>query len=187
MHTGWAAALALAGPAREPVVLDRREVEMIAGSDPEKPPYVYHAGRNLDLRAAEKLVRESAAVSRKKAEAAVREVVAALAGEGYEIVAAALPVSDRAVSAPLESILASHALIHAAEGELYRGAIREAVQEVGIEVRTVRAKEIPARAAAALGIPEAKIADWLARLGRAAGKPWAKDQKDACLAAVIAL
>jgi hypothetical protein len=34
---------------------------------------------------------------------------------------------------------------------------------------------------------EAKVGDWLDEIGRAAGRPCAKDQKDACLAALLAL
>jgi hypothetical protein len=187
VHTGWAAALALGGPAREPEVLDRRRVEMILGSDPGKPPYVYHAARALDLRGAEKLVREYTAVSRKKADAAVKEMVAALKERDMEVVAGAVLVADKGTTPSLEAILASHTLIHAAEGEMYRSVIRDAIGAAGIAARDVRAKEVKARAAAALGTTEAKLGDWLERIGRAAGKPWAKDQKDACLAALLAL
>jgi hypothetical protein len=42
------------------------------------------------------------------------------------------------------------------------------------------------RAAAALRLSEGALATELARIGRAAGRPWSKDHRQACLAALIA-
>jgi hypothetical protein len=185
VHTGWAALVAAAGPVGAPLVVDRRRVEMIVGGDPGKPPYVYHAARNLDLRAAERLVREWTEVSRTKARAAVRAAIADL--EGCEVVAASILVSDRALAADLQAILQSHTLIHAAEGELYRSAIRNAAEAAGLPVVEVRTKEVHGKAARTFGMSESKVAQLLAQIGKAAGKPWAKDYKEAWLAALIAL
>jgi hypothetical protein len=102
-------------------------------------------------------------------------------------VAGALAVKDKALNAPLRAILASHALIHAAEGELFRGAIGSALEAGGIEVKHPRASEVRERAAAALGLDPDELDGWLAKVGRTAGRPWAKDHKEACLAALIAL
>jgi len=185
VHTGWAALLAAAGSLESPLVLDRRRVEMIAGSDPGKPPYVYHAAQNVDLRAAERLVREWTAVSLAKARTAVRAAIADL--EAYEVVAASILVSDRALTANLEAILQSHALIHAAEGELYRSSIRQAAESAGLRVVEVRTKQVHRQTATTLGISESKLVQHLAQIGKAVGKPWAKDHKEAFLAALIAL
>jgi hypothetical protein len=37
-----------------------------------------------------------------------------------------------------------------------------------------------------LGIPEGRLMETIARLGKSAGPPWGKDQKSAALAAMIA-
>jgi hypothetical protein len=58
---------------------------------------------------------------------------------------------------------------------------------VSAESPEVHAKELSARAAATLGIPAGQVSRQLAAIGRAAGRPWAKDHKESCLAGLIAL
>lgn len=183
VHTGWAALVAVAGTGSSSVVLQRRRVELFPG------PYrfAYHAAQKLDLPAAERLVRETAQTSGSNAETALRAALEALGAESYDVVGAGLPVGARPVSEPLETILQSHARVHAAEGELYRSSVRDASTALGLPVTEVRARELPARAARALGVSAGSLDELLARVGRAAGRPWAKDQRDACLAAWIAL
>jgi hypothetical protein len=187
VHTGWAAMVAVSGPATSAAVLDRRRLVMIPGSDPESPRFVYHAARELQLEPAERLIRESAELSHGRAKAALQAVVEELGTREYQTVAVGIIVGNRPLSAALDAILKSHSLVHAAEGELFREAIRSASRTVGIPIAEVRAKDLHARAATALGVSDGRVAQVLARIGRAAGKPWAKDQKDACLAALSAL
>jgi hypothetical protein len=169
------------------VIRDRRRLEMIPGHDPDKPPFVYHAARALTPAGAERLVRESADVSLARATAAIRIAVHGIENNPRDVVATGILVGDRALSASLEAILQSHALVHAAEGELFRRAIRDASEALGIPVIEVRARDLRARAATALGASADAIAALLVQIGKAAGRPWTKDQKDACLAARIAL
>jgi hypothetical protein len=178
VHTGWAAMVAADDGA---AVVERRTIEMIAGHDPEAPPFVYHAARALPLARAERLVRDAAEQSCAKAKAAL----AALALG--KIARAAIVVGDRPAPArTLEQILASHAAIHTAEGALFRAAIADACAARKIAVVEVRAGELRARAAERLEIAVAGLDERLAAIGRAAGRPWAKDQKVAFLAALVA-
>src|SRR5215510_585205 len=85
-HTGWAAMIAVAGPAGSPSVARRGRVDMILGSVPGEPPYVYHAAAKLDLRAAERMIAEAAELSTAKAGAALAAVLAELREEGKEVV-----------------------------------------------------------------------------------------------------
>ena len=185
-HTGWAAMIAVSGSATSPVILDRRRIEMIPGSDPEAPPFVYHAARELDRNGAERFVQEASELSRIKAMGALEVVVGELRNRHYEVVGSGIVVRQP-LAASLEAILKSHSRIHAAEGELFRGAIRKASEALKIPVTEVRAGELQERGAKALGTSLAKLPQHLATIGRAAGRPWAKDQKDALLAAVLAL
>jgi hypothetical protein len=169
------------------LVLDRRRLEMIPGHDPGKPPFVYHAARELPPSGAERLVRESADVSRARATAAIRMAVDEIENDQRAVVATGILVGDRALSVRLEAILRSHAMVHAAEGELFRGAIRDASEALGIPVIEVRPRDLRARAALVLGTSPDAVAPLLAQIGKAAGPPWTKDQKEACLAARIAL
>jgi hypothetical protein len=78
-------------------------------------------------------------------------------------------------------------LVHAAEGELYRRVLVRACEACGIRALPIPAKEIELRAAGALGIAPAGLPARLAALGKHAGRPWARDQKESALAAWIAL
>jgi hypothetical protein len=186
VHTGWAAMISIAGPVVSPMILERRRVEMIAGSDPESPPFVYHAARKLPLRGAERFIREAAELSLSKALAALEVAVAELGKRHYEVVASGIIVGDRPLQATLETILKSHSLIHAAEGELFRVAVKRASQALRVPVCEIRARDLRSRAAELLGMSPSEVPQRLASIGRSAGRPWAKDQKDSLLAALLA-
>src|SRR5437868_5792023 len=78
---------------------------------------------------------------------------------------------------PLERILNSHPLLHAAEGQMSREALSRAAEAEGLPVIHVA----PERAAS-----EAVVAA-VDRIGRIAGPPWAADQGHAAAAAWAAL
>jgi hypothetical protein len=183
-HTGWAAVVALCGPAGSAEVFAKRRIEMATTFDEGA---VYHKSQELPLARADALIRSS----EEKFERIAREALAALVAElrtaGCETVASVLVGGAGKALPPLESIVKSHALVHAAEGELYRRVLRRASEACHIPVLEIPAKEIGARAARALGIAPAQLTARLAALGKAAGRPWARDQKDSALAAWVAL
>ncbi|MBS2030477.1 MAG: hypothetical protein JST54_21420 [Deltaproteobacteria bacterium] len=179
VHTGWAALVAVS---QTHEVVDRRRVEMIPGSDPEAPPFVYHAARHLPLAKAERFLHGQQDLARSRA----REALQAMARD-FKLVAAAIPVGERPVTSPLASILANHSLIHAAEGVLYRQVIREALEELKIDVCEIPTKQLTSRAAKVLKVSEPELVEQVVTTGRAAGRPWAKDQQQAFMAALIAL
>lgn len=182
-HTGWAAVVALAGPADAPAVVAKRRVEM-ASTFAEGA--VYHVGQELPLARAEELIRSS----EERFERLAREALAALASElrtaGCEPVASVVLGGARALP-PLASILRSHPLVHAAEGELYRRVLLGASQACGIPARLLPAARVLPLAASALRVSPASLSVRLAALGKASGRPWARDQKEAALAAWIDL
>ena len=72
---------------------------------------------------------------------------------------------------PLEAIMRSHAMIHTAEGELWRALFAEACASCGLAVTRI------ARA------PSAKAERWLAAGRERLGAPWTAEIKAAALAA----
>jgi hypothetical protein len=187
VHTGWAALVAVSGPVASPAVVDRSRLEMIPGTDPARPRFVFHAAQELPLAEARRLVERSAALARTQARAALQAALDALATGDHRVVGGAVIGGNRPLTATLETILESHALVHSAEGALFREAIADALRAAGLPVTEVPAKELQPRAARALGLSSAKVAELMARLGKQAGRPWAKDQRDACLAALLNL
>jgi len=87
----------------------------------------------------------------------------------------------------LESILASHALAHAAEGRLYQGALLQGAESRGLDTIAVPKRSIWEQGESALGIGRDELQHWIDQLRREVGPPWAQDQKLAALAAWIAL
>ena len=89
--------------------------------------------------------------------------------------------------ASLETILASHALIHAAEGEMFRKAIIDACAAKDLAIINFPGTTLNDDGAALLGLTAAKLRDRLAAFGKALGPPWGQDQKEATLVAWLAL
>ena len=86
-----------------------------------------------------------------------------------------------------DEILAVHFRMHKAEGVLFRDALARAAAECGLKVVAIPEKRLAEEAERALRTPMETVQKSLARLGKPIGPPWGKDQRDAALAAAIAL
>ncbi len=109
-----------------------------------------------------------------------------LASLGYRLDRCTILQASGRTLPVLEKILAAHALIHTADGELFRGAIAEAAQHLKIRA-IVRERGLMERASLTLKIPAPQIPKRLATLGKALGPPWSQDEKLAALTAWLAL
>ena len=185
-HSGWAAAVAITGPRNTPAVILRRRIEMVdrgaaGGAQP------YHASVGLDLREARQIVTAAAARAVSLAAAALRGIIEDLRGLGHEAAGCGLLLAAGRPLPALESVLASHALIHTAEGELFREALRAASQACSQPLVAVKERDLFTRAAADLHLPDVQIAERLAAMGRDIGPPWRQDEKYAAAVAWLAL
>jgi len=151
----------VSGSASSPVVLDRRRVELI---DPPLPRQPYHAVAEAGFPRA--VIDQVADAARRAASAALSSVDRA---DALGVVA-----TERRLPASLDQVLASHALLHAAEGHLFERAVMEAADDAGLPVHVVDPKSVQVSAA-------------VDALGRAIGPPWQKDHKWATTAALTAL
>jgi hypothetical protein len=184
-HSGWAALVAVAGPVSAPVVVDRRRLELCDASFPRQP---YHAAENLTAAKAEALVSRSLETADRLAASAVAAAVETRRKDGQEIAGAGLLLSSsRPLPKELAKVLASHALIHSAEGEMYRDVLRSGCEKAGVEVAGWRERDIVADAAERLKLAPEAIQARLAALGKPLGPPWTQDQKLASLAAWLVL
>jgi hypothetical protein len=185
-HSGWAAAVAVSGPPSAPEVVHRRRIEIADAEDPDaKQPY--HAAEGLDLGDAERLVRRCTQTSQRLARAAVGTTLTELRAAGHSVVGCGLLQGSGRALPGLAGILASHALIHTAEGQLFRDILTEAGRHHGLPVVEVRERELMARCAVDLGLSADKLTRRLAEMGRALSPPWRQDEKLATLAAWLAL
>jgi hypothetical protein len=185
-HSGWAALVAVAGSAAGIEIVARRRIEL---ADPALPgsKQPYHVAEGRPPHEARALLDRLEASTEGLARKAFDEVLRELAGESRKPrVCGLLAASGRPLPA-LESILASHALIHAADGEHFRNALSRASEHFRLRVLRIREKEVLERASGALALSAEALGRRLAELGRAVGPPWTQDQKLAALAGWIAL
>ena len=108
-------------------------------------------------------------------------------GKGAVVRACGVVVGAFPGRARLESILASHALAHAAEGQLYQRALLQSAESRGLDTIAIPKRSIWEQGEAALGVAEDELRHRIDQLRREVGPPWAQDQKLAALAAWIAL
>jgi hypothetical protein len=118
---------------------------------------------------------------------AFKSVIDELRRKNYEAVACGVVLGSGRVLPALDKILASHALIHTAEGEFYRNALVEASEHCGLTVKGVKERELFEIGAAQLHLSIKQLERCIAELGRPIGPPWTQDQKYAALAAWLTL
>jgi hypothetical protein len=183
-HSGWAALVAVGGTARAPQVLARARVEMAGDPEANQP---YHAAEGMALPAAEKLIDRFARAAREGATRGLGAALQDVSRQGFEV-AGAIVLSARGRPLPgLAAVLASHALIHTADGEHFREALCAAGAHHHLRVTRVREVDLVAAAAAALGRPGAELQRVVSSWGKPLGPPWTQDQKLSALAAWMAL
>lgn len=185
-HSGWAALVAVAGTPRSPAVLIRRRIELV---DPEVPgaKQPYHEAEGKKLPKAREIIHRCASDAKRLARKAFREAAAELEKNGHRVAGCGLLLASGRPLPPLEAILASHALIHTADGELFRDALAAASEDSGVPVTRVREKELLPRVTADLRISADELQLAIRELGRSLGPPWTQDEKYAALAGWLAL
>jgi len=186
VHSGWSAAVAVSLEGREPVLLCRKRPQLVKvfNYDFRQP---YHTAKKTSLPEARQFISQVQSQAVELACGALREIQAELKPAGYRLVAAALLLASGRALPTLENILASHALIHTADGELFREGIVEACARCRLRLLRVKEKGLMAEAARSMRISEAALRKRVTQLGRPLGAPWSQDEKFATLAAWLAL
>jgi hypothetical protein len=186
MHSGWGVLVAVSGDAASPEVLDRRRIVTI---DPEirGSSQPYHHAVNLGLPEAERYLANCAAISERLAFVAIGELLKELEARGCRMAGAAVLLASGRPLPPLGKILASHPLIHTAEGEFFRNAVSKACERLKIPVTGVRERDLEQQAKTTSGKAASGIQRRISTLGGSLGPPWTKDHKTAALAAATLL
>ena len=185
-HSGWAVTVVVAGPLKVPSVIDRRRIEI---ADPATPGSTqpYHAAAGLDLKAAEEFVKRCANSATLLAERAVRAVIDNVREKNHEVIGSGILLGSGRPSSTLAATLASHALIHTAEGELFRRALTQAIERCGLPLTAVRERELWARSRVDLHMTLDELQHSITEMGRPIGPPWRQDEKHAALVGWLAL
>ena len=185
-HSGWAAVVAIALNGREPRVIHRGRIELVApGAKGGVQPY--HLARKMNSTDAAAFIRHVTDTTDNTTAEAVEELIADLKSKGHTVAACGIVLASGRPLPPLESTLRSHAMVHTAEGELFRGAIAHAAEKCGLRVSGVKERELYDCAAKTFHFSAAKLMRCLAEMGKALGTPWTSDEKNATLVAWLAL
>ena len=181
VRTGRAIVVAIGGAIEAPEVLGKTRIDVATTFEEGA---VYHTAETLPIERARVLVAKSESRFTELASQALQAFVATL---DARVVGARLAAKPEKALPPLEAILKAHPLFHAAEGELYRRVFAAAAASVGPRPSRVTPEALAREAAAAAGLSSAKVSAHVIAMGKAAGKPWAADQKQAALAGWLAL
>jgi hypothetical protein len=186
VHSGWAAAVTLCGPTDAPVVVDRRNIRLVKTyTYTFRQPY--HTAAKMERPEALKFIRGVQSDAKRLAVASLHSLQADLTEGDFRLISGALLLASGRALPGLEQILLSHALIHTADGELFRDNLRAACGRCDLRIEGIKEKELFETASEVLGIQTDALKRRVTTLGKALGPPWSTDEKLAALAAWITL
>ena len=186
VHSGWAAVVAVCLDKGAPVVLVKQRVHLVDTFTYEfRQPY--HTAEKMLLGQAREFIARMQAEARRLACRAIRELASRTQEQEVRLTRCGLLLASGRPLPELEKILGSHALIHTADGELFREALLHASARCGLRDFTIKEKELLDRAGEALRCKPNVLMRRVTELGRSLGSPWSQDEKCASLAAWLAL
>jgi hypothetical protein len=185
-HSGWTALVAVSLDLDSPVVLLRGRPHLVNTFSFEfRQPY--HTAERGPPDQASAFIERVQTEARSLAYQAIHSAQRELHERGYQLKHCGLLVASGKPLPDLTQILASHALIHTADGELFREALLYASKRCGCEVFRAKEKELLERSSQSLGKPPDELIRLLASLRASFGPPWSQDEKLAALAAWLSL
>ena len=186
VHSGWAALVAVCVEKGVPRALARERVHLVETfSYRFRQPY--HTAEKMPLDEAREFVAGVEKESQELAYRAIRGLRMELQKQGIELKHCALLLASGKPLPRFENVLASHALIHTADGELFREALSRASARCSIETVRIKEKELIECARQTLRAQPAVLLRRVTDLGKPFGSPWSQDEKFATLAAWLAL
>ena len=186
VHSGWTALVVVCVERGEPRVLHRdRVLQVKTFSFRFRQPY--HTAEKMGVAQGRDFIQQVRGEARRLTQQTLRKAQKDLAKDGYALTRCGLLLASAKPLPDLESILASHALIHTADGELFREAWAFASQKNRMDIFRVREKELLGKAADTLMLEQNSLTTRLTELGRAFGPPWSQDEKHAALVAWLSL
>jgi hypothetical protein len=186
VHSGWTALVALTLEDGLPRVLLRGRPQLVKTFTYEfRQPY--HTAEKKPRAEAAGVISRARDEARQLAHRAIHAAQTTLEQQDYQLVCCGLLLASGKRLPELERILESHALIHTADGELFREAIIRAGEECGVALFSLKEHDLLEKAKPALRLQADEIGRRLTDLGRPLGAPWSQDEKFAALVAWLSL
>src|SRR5271170_931034 len=175
-HSGWTSLVAISLEENSPRVLLRQRPHLVKNFTYEfRQPY--HSAEKISPAEGRSFVSFVRNEARSLAYQAIRSAQTSLREQGCEFTRAALLLASGRPLPALPQILASHALIHTADGELFREALLHASKRCGVETFTTKEGVLLETASQALGLRAEELPRRLIDIGGELGPPWAQDEK----------
>jgi hypothetical protein len=185
-HSGWTALVAVSLEKGAPVILARERLHLVETFTYEfRQPY--HTGGKMLLGEARDFIERVRDEARRLAHRAIHGLQSDLQKQGIALKGYGLLLASGKPLPNLEKILASHALIHTADGELFREALLHASARCGLKDFTIKERELVEHAGEAFRLKPDALLRRVTELGRPLGSPWSQDEKFATLIAWLAL
>jgi hypothetical protein len=147
----------------------------------------YHTAKKMPPDEGREFISRMQEEARRLAYRAIRDVQSDLQKQGLKLTLCGLLLASGRPLPELDKILASHALIHTADGELFREALLHASARCGLRDFRVKEREVLDLTGRAFRLKPADIMRRVTELGRSLGSPWSQDEKFATMAAWLAL
>jgi hypothetical protein len=183
-HSGWAALVVLGTHDGALQVLERSRVELVEEEWAKQP---YHAAEELKPAEARKVVQRGIDAAKRIALREMRSALKRTREGGFEIRACGLLVGSPMPDWSVDEILAVHFRMHKAEGVLFRDVLAKAANGCDLRLVAIPEKSLLEHPEAVLKTSASNLSQQIAALGKSVGAPWSKDQKEATIAAMIAL
>jgi len=185
-HSGWTALVAILLQNGSPHVLLRARPHLVDTFTFEfRQPY--HTAEKRPPADSDDIISRARAEAEALACQAILSAQMSLQQQGYELKSCGLLLASGKPLPDLRRILASHALIHTADGELFREALLHAAARCGLEVFTVKESDLYDRASRTLGLEKNEVVRRLVLIGQGLGPPWTQDEKLSALVAWLSL
>jgi hypothetical protein len=186
VHSGWAALVAVAIEDGVPRALARSRPHLVEAFTYQfRQPY--HTAAELPFDKASEFISRVRQESRDLAYRAIHEVQSAVQKQGFKLSQAALLLASGKQLPALDKVLASHALVHTADGELFREALLHASTRCRLALTCVKERELLDQAAETLRLRPDALLRRVTELGRPHGSPWTQDEKFATIVAWLSL
>ena len=144
-HSGWTALVAISLEGDSPLVILREHPHLVKTFTYEfRQPY--HTAGKRPPPEAQDFISRARADARRLSYRVIHSVQTNLYKQGYELRCCGLLLASGKPLPGLSQILASHALIHAADGELFREALLHASKRSGVESFTAKESDYSTRA-----------------------------------------
>jgi hypothetical protein len=182
VHSGWTALVAVSLEESVPTVLSRQRLQLVKTFS-YKFRQPFHTAGTMRFEGASKFISGIRKEAEHIAYGSLRAVQLDLKKLGYQLDRVGLLLASGKALPELEKILQSHALIHTADGELFRQALRRASTRCGLQVICTKERELLEQCMEAFSLKPRELLQRVTELGRSFGSPWSQDEKLATLAA----